>query len=412
MSVLFFIGVLLALSFFIVVHEWGHFFVAKRFKLFVEEFGVGFPPRILSIRRFSKSKRHEVDIERIETKEIDIKTQEGEEVIRETITEDVRVIDGGAQRKKWHIVWGRASQEETHEHIPKGETVYALNLVPLGGYVRIFGESGTPEGTSHALAKRSFSAQPVWKRILIIVAGIAMNLFVGWLILSAVFMIGAPQGVLVTQVLPGSPGEVAGFHTQDLITGYTTIDTFINFVNSHAGKSVQIAVRRASEELMITVVPRSQTVVGQGRIGVAIQAIGFPRESFFVALKDGFMMTAWIFWMIFLTLYEVVKSLFGHGAALGEVSGPVGIFQAAYSAGGLGFTYVLELIGVISINLAALNILPIPGLDGGRFLFLVIEKVRGVQIEPRREAMIHGIGVAALIILILIVTFHDLTRLF
>ncbi len=344
MSILFFIGVLVALSLLIIAHEWGHFFAARRFKVLVQEFAFGFPPRLFSKQR--------------------------------------------------------------------GETKYSFNALPIGGYVRLFGEHETPLGNESSLAARSFSAQKIWKRATILLAGVFINLILGWLILSVIFLMGTRQGILVATVLPGSPGDVAGFQVQDIIVGYTVADDFIATLGDRPGESREIRVERGGEEYILHVEPRAAVKPGEGRIGVAITEFGFPREPIFTALKDGLKMTGWIIWMIFYTLYELVLSLFGASTVSIGVSGPVGIFNAAYDASNLGFIYVFQLIGVISINLGVLNLLPIPGLDGGRLLFLAIEKIRGVRIHPRREALIHGIGVAVLIILIMVVTFRDVTQLF
>lgn len=403
---LLFICVLIALSFLIIAHEWGHFFVARRFQVFVEEFGFGFPPRIITLWKTRRARR--VIEEEIKTEKIDIKTNQGE-LVEEIVTEKVSEIDEIISQRQWNVLLGRKPVEP--EEI--GDTIYSINAIPLGGYVRLFGEHEFPKGKDPEILRHSFLNQAIWKRIAIICAGIVMNLIVGWIILSSIFMIGAPQGVLITQVLPGSPGDIAGFHAQDVVTGYTTIDTFMQFLVDHGGKKVSVTVRRSGGEKTLTVVPRAEVKQGEGRVGIAITDIGFPREPFFTAIKDGFLTAVWIVWMIFVALYEIVRSLFVHGVSpIGELSGPVGIFKIAYEAGTLGFIYVVELIGVISINLAALNILPIPGLDGGRLLFLIVEKLRGKRIHPKREAMIHGIGVAVLMLLILILTFRDLVQLF
>lgn len=341
---LFFLGVLLALSVLILVHEWGHFFAARRFGVRVDAFGFGFPPRL-----FAKK---------------------------------------------------------------VGDTTYALNALPLGGYVKLFGEHDIPHGTSADLIAQTFTAQKIWKRIVIVSAGIVMNIVLGWLLLSLIFMFGMRQGVLVTHVVPNAPGEIAGVLSNDIILGYTSSDEFIATLREFQGESLVLRVERRGVEQEISIIPHIEARENEERIGVGVTDFGFAREPFFKALWSGARMTVWIIMMIGVTLYEVLVGVFGPGKVPVDVSGPVGIFQAAYSAGSLGWAYVLQLIGVISINLAILNLLPIPGLDGGRLLFLIIEKIRGKRIRPEREAMTHGIGVAALIILIVIVTFRDLSRLF
>ena len=338
------------LSFLILIHEAGHFFAAKMFSLKVDEFGFGFPPRIFA----------------------------------------------------WK----------------KGETEYSLNWLPVGGFVRIAGENDRLEGVEHlaqlseAEKKRFFFSQPAWKRSLIILAGVAMNFLIGWILVSAILMIGTPRQLVITDIQAGSPAEAVGLKPGDVISGFKISGDFIAFVDAHRGESVSFEIKRGNEKLSIQATPRRETKEGEGALGVLLGDAGADREPFFAAIGDGLREAAFIFWYTVLSFADLIKNLVSHATVPAEVSGPVGIFVVAQQTGKLGLIYLVQLLAVISLNLCVLNLMPFPALDGGRFFMILIEKIKGSPISQRTEIFVNTIGFALLMLLIAGITVRDIIRLF
>lgn len=342
--------VIVGLSLLILGHEAGHFFAAKALGLKVDEFGFGFPPRITA----------------------------------------------------WK----------------KGDTEYSVNWLPFGGFVRIGGERGefemvNPDGAARNAedASRLFYTQPAWKKSVVMLAGVFINFLLGWLFLSAVLMIGAPQALVIQGVEAGSPAAQAGVMTGDVVKNFTAAQDFIGFVNAHRGQATTIAVVRNNKEIDFNLVPRVQTGPNEGAIGVALQESGQPSEGFFAALRDGFLNAAIILWLTLQAFYQLIVQLFAHASLLPGVVGPVGIFGVAEEAGRIGLVYLLQLLGVISLNLTIVNLIPFPALDGGRFLFAIIEKIKGSAIPYKVEAWINGVGFALLILLMVLLTVRDVSGL-
>ncbi|OGY59208.1 MAG: RIP metalloprotease RseP [Candidatus Colwellbacteria bacterium RIFCSPLOWO2_01_FULL_48_10] len=322
------------LAILILGHELGHFVAAKIFRLRVDEFAFGFPPKI-----FSKK---------------------------------------------------------------MGETTYTLNAIPFGGFVKIHGENGAEEAEDKD-ASRAFHLQSAWKRGLVMVAGVVMNFLIGWFAFSAIFMMGIPHKLYITQVFPGSPAAVAGFEPGDAIAGFETTGDFISFINANAGKTVSIN----GKEL----VPRINPPVNEGKMGIAltdayVAPLG-PIESF----KQSFVKSFETLKSILAALGEIVKSAFTGGEALKEVAGPVGIFKIVGSASELGFVYLLQLLALLSLNLTIFNLLPIPALDGGRLLFVLIEKIAGRKLNAKYENFANLAGFCFLMLLVLAVTVSDIFKL-
>ena len=352
--------VILGLSVLILGHEAGHFFVAKLFGLKVDEFGFGFPPRIFA--------------------------------------------------------WG------------KGETKYSLNWLPFGGFVKISGERGeftVTDGAntrdahgsaqpvfSEADQKRLFFNQPAWKKSLIVLAGVVTNFILGWVFISLVLMIGSPQTLIITDIEPNSPAAQAGFMANDIVMNYKDYQSFTGYIDSHEGQPISIAVLRNGKEVDLTVTPRVNASPDQGAIGVALEEGGPARENPFAALKDGLLDAGIIFWLTLLAFGQLIQQIFVHASIPAGVVGPVGIFGVAEETGKIGLTYLLQLIGVISINLAIVNLIPFPALDGGRFVMILIEKIKGSAIPEKIEGWINGLGFAFLIILMILITIRDVHGLF
>lgn len=335
--------VIIGISVLIFVHELGHFLFAKFFKVKVEEFGFGFPPRIIS-------------------KKI-------------------------------------------------GETIYSLNLLPFGGFVRLLGESPMveiPESEKH----RSFSYQPAWRRSIIIIAGVLMNFLLGWFIISGLFLFGTSEPVGITMVFPDAPAAKAGLKEGDKITGFAKAEEFVNFVNENKGKEIILSIKRGEENLQVKIMPRLKAPEGQGALGIGVGELGFAKLPLLASLGEGFVTAATTVWMIFVSLMNLIVGVFTGAVAFENVVGPVGIFQIASQAGKFGFSYLFSLIGMISLNLMVLNILPFPALDGGRLLFVLVEKIKGSPLPAKAEAYINAAGFVFLLFLMIAITVKDIVYLF
>ncbi len=343
---------IISISFLILIHELGHFLAAKAFGRWVEEFGIGFPPRLF--------------------------------------------------KKKI------------------GETVYSVNALPFGGFVKIHGEQAREEGEIDPMKERSFAVLSVWRRIVIIGAGVVMNFFMGWFLLSIIFMVGIPRAVVVTDVVKGAPAALVGIERGDVVVGIERRDVvvrydkgsdFTNFIQSSKGTEVTLIVKRGAQELKIKVTPRTVVPEGQGPLGVALADVGQEKLPLFASFGAGFTRSAEIIGEIFQSFGRIIVGVF-HGAVTENFVGPVGIFGIANETAKFGFIYLLQLIGLISLNLTVLNILPIPALDGGRLLFLVIEKIKGSPISPKRENFVNAAGFVILILLMVAITVRDVVKLF
>ena len=378
-SLLIFIAVLALL---VLVHEFGHFIVAKKAGMKVEEFGFGFPPRLLS----------------------------------------------------WK----------------KGETTWSINLIPLGGFVQIAGENGGEDKIENLSISNSvdemvtitetkeevfvngeevlekdeviinsknqegrlFSDKPIWKRVLVLIAGVTMNFLLGWVIISIILMFGVEKSVVVSTVSDGSPAQKIGIEAGDMILGYDNLDNFTSFVQANKGKEISLDVRRGKEIKKIAITPRENPPEGEGSLGVGLSLGGVERQPFFSAIWDGLKRSVEIFGFIYTMLFKLIGSLFGGEALYKQVSGPIGIYKATTQATGLGIMYLANLIALISINLAAINIFPFPALDGGRVIVLMIEKIIKRPISLKIQQIVNGVGFIFLILLMVLATFQDVKKLF
>lgn len=357
LATIFFIFVIALL---VLVHEWGHFFVARTLGIRVEEFGFGFPPRVAS--------------------------------------------------------W------------VKNGVRYSLNLLPLGGFVKIFGEQGEGEGDG-----ASFISRPAYQRFFVIVAGVLMNFVLAWALFSLAAGVGAPSAfgdedagarlapVTIIGIAPNSPAEDSGLRFGDAIEEVRTdlrsmpvtgVALFQEIIDEYRGEKITIKFRRGGEIQEITMIPRLNPPQGEGAIGVALARVAFERSPWYRAPWDGFMMLLFAVQGIVAGLYSLIRELAATGRIMGEVSGPIGIFVVADQARSLGFSYILNFVAVLSVNLGVLNFLPIPALDGGRMLFIALEKLKGSPINFKFEQRAHTIGFAVLIFLMLLVTYRDVVKLF
>jgi regulator of sigma E protease len=339
---------LILLSALVFVHELGHFVLAKRAGVKVEEFGIGFPPRLLAFRR--------------------------------------------------------------------GETEYSLNAVPLGGFVRMLGEEDPS-------APRSFAAAPRRWRVAILAAGATMNIIVAVFLFAGAFASGWPtvtqSEVIVSQVAPNSPAAQAGLRPGDIIRAVNgkpvdRSNQLRDAIDSSLTKSATFVLDRSGSPLNVTLTPRASYPSGQGPIGIAIEDHALKREPvrypILRSIYFGAMQTAQTLVLTISIPVMVVRGLLP--ADVARPIGPLGIYQVTSQAVtetvATGWWYpILFDAATISTGLGFANLLPIPGLDGGRLLFVLIEVIRGRRISPKRETMIHFLGLAFLVSLVLVVTYFD-----
>ena len=364
MNILIFIIILAAL---ILVHEFGHFIVAKKNGIRVDEFGIGFPPKLYGKKR--------------------------------------------------------------------GETEYTVNAIPFGGFVRIFGENPDEESTSGPDSARSFVNKPKIIQVAVLSAGVFFNLLFAWLLITTGFLVGMPSSasdqlalgptsnahLTVVEVMKDSPAFVAGIKTGDKIVSASyenetviraTPEIFQQFVDKHGTKKISVLVERGSEEKKIEVTPITGIVEGRSVIGIGMDMVGVMKLPLHRAIYEGGKLTLIYTGETFKGLYNLLADAFRGKGDMSAVSGPVGIVRIVGDASQLGLTYLISLTAIISINLAVINILPIPALDGGRVFFILIETIKRSPIKVKTANLAHSIGFIILIGLILIVTFHDIWTIF
>ncbi|PIR58313.1 MAG: RIP metalloprotease RseP, partial [Parcubacteria group bacterium CG10_big_fil_rev_8_21_14_0_10_35_15] len=326
---------------------------------------------------------------------------------------------------KWKWRWGGREVTDAKS------TVYSLNLIPLGGFVKIKGIEDFPgeKPSSDQSGGNSFAEQKAWKRAFILSAGVMMNVVLAGIIISIGLMIGMPQltddlsskakvgerDVQVFSVLPNSAAETAGFKPGDVILAIDGSDMFSlerlqDYTDTHANQTLRYTIKRMDEQMEKYAVPTMMEDVGRAGIGLSIGEIAMVKYPWYLAIWEGFKITFVTFWAIVVAIFGVLKGLLmGQGAE--SVSGPVGIATMTGQMARMGFVYVLQFTAILSLNLAILNFLPIPALDGGRILFLIIEKIKGRPVKKETEALIHNIGFIILILLIIVITFKDVSNL-
>jgi len=271
---------------------------------------------------------------------------------------------------------------------------------------------------------RSFSGLSISRRVLIIASGVLMNFLLGWLVISIVFSVGLPQAIVITEVFPNSPAEAIGLKAGDIIVGFNNVRVdsghsgefvnsgrFIKFTNDNRGKEITLKIERNGEVKELLVTPRVNPPSNEGALGIGLVEAGLEKQSLFSSVWEGLKTSLQIIQMIFLFIFDLIKQLFTTGGVnLAGVAGPVGIVKATAQAESLGFNYLLQLLALISLNLVVINILPFPALDGGRLLFLIIEKIKGSPLPIKFERYANSVGMVLLLILMAAITVRDIVR--
>ncbi len=373
---------LAVLSILVISHEYGHFITARKSGIKVEEFGFGFPPRLVGIQRLTSP----------------------------------------AGIKRWRIVWGKGSADSTSDST--ASTLYSFNIIPLGGFVKIKGESG---GAPGATDPDSFTVKPAWQKALVLSAGVIMNVLVAVALFSIGFIVGVPQNledksdvsnipdhhIQIMSVLPLSPAAQAGLKAGDKVLVIDTITRprlpeLQSYVDAHKTTSVNLTIERAGVLLQETVQPVISPATGKGVIGIAIGEVGTVRYPWYRAIGEGVKTTGTVLRQIALGFYTLLRDLVVGRGAGNAVSGPIGVAVITGAVARLGFSHLIQFIAILSLNLAVLNILPIPALDGGRLLFVIFGVILRRPVKARVEELAHVIGFAALMLLVIVVTVKDI----
>ncbi len=353
----------LILSILVLIHELGHFLTARIIGVKVEEFGFGLPPRIIG--------------------------------------------------KKIH------------------NTIYSLNWLPIGGFVKLAGEDEDEKsgsGFTQKNAKHLFWARSKKERSAILVAGVAMNFLLAVGITTYLLTTGVmePSGsVHVEKVLQGSPAESVGLLPGDIIRSvaeYPLLDEtkekvlskpgeLIEYTKNHLGQNISLTVVRNKETMTFILTPRKDYPKGEGPMGVAISDLVLHKyplaQAPFVATKINIQRGI----EMFTGVATMIWRLLTFAPLQADVAGPIGIAQVTGQAVKFGFKAVLEFMSILSLNLAVLNILPIPALDGGRLAFVFFEKILGKKIRPAFEQRTHQVGMIVLLFLVLLISLHDIVRI-
>jgi regulator of sigma E protease len=349
---------ILLLSLLVFVHEFGHFFIAKKSGMEVEEFGFGFPPRLFAIK--------------------------------------------------------------------KNGTDYSINWIPLGGFVRIKGETG-----DHAGEPGSFSSKGFWARFSVLIAGVSMNFLLAAVLFAIGFMVGLPtivsdhlpesatiegQSVQVMSVLENSPAAAAGLEAGDIIASlddqvFTESEAARAYFAENADEGVATLVQHL-DGTYETVTLTAEELESAGIYGVGLGLVTTGMISFapHQAVVQGAWTTVLMTWEVCKAFGGLVRDMVVSQEVDVNLSGPVGIAVMTGEVAQMGFVYLLQFAAVLSINLGVINLFPFPALDGGRIIFLFIEKITRKQLNARMEAAVHNIGFIVLMALVVLVTYRDIVN--
>lgn len=355
MAVLVFIIILALL---ILVHEFGHFLAAKKNGVKVEEFGFGFPPRLFGVK--------------------------------------------------------------------KGETLYSINLIPLGGFVKVYGEEyhETDKKLDKRLRDRAFVYKKPWQKSVIIIAGILGNFLLGWVLISFLFTQGVPtptDKVIVEQVQADSPAKQSGLQPGDVISKIevhgkiyqlTSSSDLIKFSKEFAGEEISAVVTRNNKVLSLKIVPRKNPPAGEGPLGITITSFIDKKYSWYEAPFYGLIEASNITKTIVTQLSKTIFQLVTLKKPNVDIAGPIGIAQYTGRAIKFGNNAVLELVALLSLNLAVINILPFPALDGGRLVFVIYEWVTRRRVNKVVERYTNLVGIILLLSLAVVISINDIIKIY
>lgn len=349
MTIILFIIVLLVT---VLVHEWGHFIAARKSGMLVEEFGFGIPPTLWSFK--------------------------------------------------------------------KGETKYSINALPFGGFVKIAGENGLEDTIPH---DRQFESKPWWKQSIVLVAGVVCNILLAIVLLTISYSLGTPTlsdtgTPTVLNVTKGSPIDQAGIAVGDTITSIkkydeeiVSIDTdFLKKTVNNSTDPIVITYVHDKKESVVTVIPKRDGAVAM--LGISVEKVILERTSIPKAFVQAIKQTIFITGSIFKTVGTLLGNLVTGVKQSQELIGPIGLATEIKHASAIGFGYLLAFTAMISINLAVINILPFPALDGGRLIIVLLERITRRKFSKTVVGVIHASGFILLIGLMIFLSIGDIGRLF
>ncbi len=295
-----------------------------------------------------------------------------------------------------------------------GETEYCIRAIPIGGFVSLAGEE--VDDDKKVPEDRKLYAKKAWQRFLVMFFGAGFNFIFAFLLLFGIglFYGAADTKPIISEAVKGNPAEVAGIRDGDLVVSINghkiktsdDISLFLQIVDKE--QPVEFKVKRDGKEHTFQVSPIKKEVEGQDVYQIGVLISNEKRHGLGVAIEYAFVKTGSLFRQMFVTL----ESLFTGSVSVNQFSGPVGIYNIVGSQAKAGFVNVIYLIALLSINVGFINLIPLPAFDGGRILFLLIEKIKGSPIKPETESKIHAIGFILLMILMVYITFNDILRLF
>lgn len=353
MTILIFFLILIILVF---VHEFGHFIIAKKMGVKVEEFGVGLPPRLFGVK--------------------------------------------------------------------KGETLYSINLLPLGGFVKLYGEEYIELNKRER--NRTFVDKMPWQKTLIILGGVIGNFLLGWFIFSYLVTqgIAVPTNkVIVEKVTKNSPAEIAGLKEKDIISklilpnspnniiSLTSANTLIEETKKSAGQTIKLFIQRNNQNMTIDLIPRKNPPKGEGPLGIAITSSIEKKYPWYTAPYYGLIEASNITYKIFAELGKLLFGFITFQKLNVDVAGPVGIANLAGQAIKFGGNAFLQFLALLSLNLAIINILPFPALDGGRLVFVLYEGITKKRPNKNIEKYTNLIGFIMLLSLAALITVNDIIKL-
>lgn len=377
--------IIISLSLLVFFHEFGHFIFGKIFKVKIDEFGFGYPPRLCGIVK----------------------------------------ING-----RYRFFWGRNAPSSADED---RDTIYSLNWIPFGGFNKLKGEEA---GSS--LDRDSFSAKPWWQRTLIALGGPAMNVVLAMILLCLVFTFGSYQeitpdvlqrnlrikdmGIRIIAINPGSPAEESGLKLNDQIIGidgqtFLEIEQIQNYVKDKLNQTVNLQIKRKNAILTLNIRPklakdifRDDSLTGVA-IGIAMAKVGRVYYPFHLALWNGITKTFSLLEAILIGFYDFFKELIFRQKMIAEAVGVVGLANMTAQAAEVGIVYLMQFVAMVSLLLAITQLIPFPALDGGRMVFFFLEGIRGKPIRSSVENTINSVGFTLLIVLMIYITYKDLLRL-
>ncbi len=381
---------ILVLGVLIFVHELGHFFAARFCGVKVERFSIGFPPRLISITSVDNGFILNLFF--------------------------FKIID---KKLKWSPI---VKQFISISDRKGSETEYVLAIIPFGGYVKMAGFIDESMDTDIQYEPDEFMSKSALSKIFILSGGVLMNILTAFIIFSGISFIqgkfSPSEEPIISELIKDMPAEDAGFKSGDKIIRINdnlinTWEDLTNIIHSRPNSSINVSVLRGSEELDFLLKTTSTPIINNGEID-SIGVIGIRPEflhsdiSFSQSLSSGLSGTIGGFGMIFMSM----KMLFNGSASLSDFGGPIMIAQLAGDQAEAGIIPLLSFMALISINLAFLNILPIPGLDGGHIFIILIESIINRSLALKTKVLIQQVGMTFLLFLMVTVMFNDISRLF